>query len=147
LIYGAYYAVDAFFWLSGLLMAYIFVKELVSKNGKVRWALVYFHRFYRILPLYMFCLFLSWAFIKYCGDGPLWFGADGFNNDCKRYWWTNLLFLNNFLPDGDGSGCLGQAWYLANDMQFFIISPPILYCYHRISRVCGWFAILCGVVC
>ena len=23
--------------------------------------------------------------------------------------------------------CLGVTWYLANDMQFFLIAPPIIY--------------------
>ena len=23
--------------------------------------------------------------------------------------------------------CLGQTWYLANDMQMFLIAPPIIY--------------------
>jgi peptidoglycan/LPS O-acetylase OafA/YrhL len=72
LVYGALYAVDTFFWLSGLLMAYLFVRELQAKDGKVPWGMVYFHRFWRILPLYMFALFTSWAYLKYLGDSPLW---------------------------------------------------------------------------
>ena len=71
LIYGAYYAVDAFFWMSGLLMAFLFIKELNARNGKVNWGLVYFHRFWRILPIYMFVLFLIWSYTRYIGDGPL----------------------------------------------------------------------------
>jgi hypothetical protein len=33
LIYTALYAVDVFFWLGGLLMAFLFVKELQAKDG------------------------------------------------------------------------------------------------------------------
>jgi peptidoglycan/LPS O-acetylase OafA/YrhL len=71
LIYGAFYAVDTFFWLSGLLMALLFIKELVGRKGRLNWPLVYFHRFWRILPIYMFVLFLTWAFVAYVGDGPI----------------------------------------------------------------------------
>jgi peptidoglycan/LPS O-acetylase OafA/YrhL len=116
LIYGAFYAVDTFFWLSGLLMAFLFIRELDTRNGKVNWFLVYFHRFWRILPLYMFILFLTWSYQRYLGNGPIWFGADTGNNPCKDYWWSNMLFINNFVPDGKTSGCLGWSWYLANDM-------------------------------
>lgn len=27
--------------------------------------------------------------------------------------------------------CLGWSWYLANDMQFYVISPLLLYVIHR----------------
>jgi peptidoglycan/LPS O-acetylase OafA/YrhL len=144
MFYGAFFAVDTFFWLSGFLMAYFFIMEYNSK-GRMHWAYIYIHRFYRILPAFMFCLFLTWAFMKYIGNGPVWGRGDILNNDCKNYWWTNLLFLNNFIPDGDGSGCMGWTWYLANDMQFFLITPIILHIYHKISKALGWF-ILMGLV-
>mmetsp|Transcript_21070 Transcript_21070/g.3411 ORF Transcript_21070/g.3411 Transcript_21070/m.3411 type:complete len:186 (+) Transcript_21070:1296-1853(+) len=49
-----------------------------------------------------------------------------------------MIFLNNFIPNGDGNQCMGWAWYLANDMQFFLISPLIIYVYHKVSRSLGW---------
>ena len=146
-VYGAYYAVDAFFWLSGLLMAFLFVKELKARDGKVNWLLLYFHRFWRILPIYMFTLFLIWSYQRYIGDGPLFWNIDTGNDDCKDYWWTNMLFLNNFIPDGKLSSCMGWSWYLANDMQFFIISPPILWLYHKVSKFLGWFLIFGLIIC
>jgi peptidoglycan/LPS O-acetylase OafA/YrhL len=144
MIYGAEYAVDVFFWLSGFLVAYFFIMEYNAKN-RMNWVYIYVHRFYRILPAYMFCLFLTWAFLKYIGNGPVWFIGDGLNNECKNYWWTNLIFLNNFIPDGDGSGCMGWSWYMANDMQFFLITPIILFLYHRIHKLIGW-SLLMGLV-
>ncbi len=144
MVYGARFAVDVFFWLSGFLMAYLFIMEYNAKK-RMNWIYIYVHRFYRILPAYMFCLFLTWAFLKYIGNGPMWYDGDIINNDCKNYWWTNLLFLNNFIPDGDGNGCMGWSWYLANDMQFFLITPVILYIYHKIHKLIGW-AILLGLV-
>jgi peptidoglycan/LPS O-acetylase OafA/YrhL len=152
MIYAAPYAVDTFFWLGGLLMAFLFVKEMQAKNGRVKWGLVYFHRFWRILPPYMFALFLAWCYVKYLGDGPIFYNADGINPQCKDYWWANMLFINNFIPDGKFvGGCFGWAWYLADDMQFFLITPPILYLYHRFHKVIGWAAIgamlLCHIIC
>ena len=31
--------------------------------------------------------------------------------------------------------CLGQTWYLGNDMQFFIISPPIIFIMWKSPKV------------
>ena len=49
---------------------------------------------------------------------------------CESTWWWNLLYINNFadkIDSSHGSGCIGWTWYLADDMQFFIISPLIIY--------------------
>jgi peptidoglycan/LPS O-acetylase OafA/YrhL len=72
IVYGAFYSVDVFFWMSGLLLAYLFIKELVARDGKVTWGMMYFHRFWRILPPYMFVFFSYWALMRYVGDGPIW---------------------------------------------------------------------------
>lgn len=148
IIYGGFWAVDSFFWLSGLLMSFLLMQTLTSK-GKLSpggWLYMYGHRFYRILPAYMFVMFLTWALLKYSGNGPLWINGDSFNNPCHDYWWTNLLFINNFVPSS-GQTCLAQSWYLANDMQFFLISPPIFFLYHHVARLLGWLSVLALCIC
>ena len=42
--------------------------------------------------------------MPYIGSGPL-FNVQTFppyKDDCYNYWWTYVLFLNNFIPDGKG---------------------------------------------
>ncbi|CAG9332898.1 unnamed protein product [Blepharisma stoltei] len=131
------YAVDSFFWLSGLLVGYLLILE-INNSKKMNWPMVYIHRYLRIIPLYMFVLLFFWALQKHIGGGPLWFEGDNINAGCKNHWWTNLLFVNNVVPDWKGSSCLNQSWYLANDMQFFILTPPILYIYHKYNKYFGW---------
>mmetsp|Transcript_14699 Transcript_14699/g.2421 ORF Transcript_14699/g.2421 Transcript_14699/m.2421 type:complete len:110 (+) Transcript_14699:104-433(+) len=72
IIYGGEYGVDVFFWMSGFLMAYFFIGQLTRKSSLsyYEWFMVYFHRFFRILPAYMFTLFFAWSYIKYMGYGP-----------------------------------------------------------------------------
>jgi hypothetical protein len=41
---------------------------------------------------------------------------------------------------------MGWAWYLSNDMQFFVITPPMLWAYHNVSRIIGWVWILCLIL-
>ena len=140
IVYGAFYAVDTFFWMGGFLLAYLLVKEIKAKK-RLNWFMVYFHRFWRLVPLFMFVTFLVWAFQGYGQEGPLWFEEDESSAGCADYWWTNLIFLNNFLPNGKRSYCLAVSWYMSNDMQFYIITPVIIYVYVKFQRAYGWIAI------
>jgi peptidoglycan/LPS O-acetylase OafA/YrhL len=47
---GAFYAVDIFFFLSSFLGVYLMLEKLYPKRGKMNYGLLYFHRFYRLLP-------------------------------------------------------------------------------------------------
>lgn len=33
----------------------------------------------------------------FLGEGPLWYGSQ-VRTPCDSYWWTNLLYINNFHP-------------------------------------------------
>ena len=145
-VYGAEFAVDTFFWMSGHLLTFLFLQNLQTHETlrPIEWLWLYLHRLYRIVPSYLYILLLMWTAIKYLGSGPLWFQQSDLDIDCEKYWWTNMLFINNFLPNGDGNLCLPQSWYLANDMQFFILTPPLLYVYHKWKRWVGW-ALLIGL--
>lgn len=123
-------SVDTFFWLSGFLIGYLLITE-INNGRKMNWSIVYIHRYLRLTPLLLFCVLFFWAFQKHIGSGPMFFNGDFLNNPCKNYWWADILYLNNMIPDYETSTCLGQTWYLANDMQFFIITPPVLYFYHN----------------
>ncbi|GBM82276.1 Nose resistant to fluoxetine protein 6, partial [Araneus ventricosus] len=66
------------------------------------------------------------------GSGPLW-PEDAADKFCTKNWWWNLLYINNFQPQGEQ--CFPWAWYLANDMQFYIISPLFLITLWRWPKV------------
>jgi hypothetical protein len=34
---------------------------------------------------------------KYWGDGPFWPQQGVETNECEKTWWTNLLYVNNFV--------------------------------------------------
>ncbi|OMJ91137.1 hypothetical protein SteCoe_6401 [Stentor coeruleus] len=152
LVYGSFYAVDTFFWLSGFLMAYIFLTDLEGSltMNPSKILKVYIHRYLRITPVYMFCLFFFWTLQEYLGNGPLYIGIeDYFFPECKEYWWTNMLYLNNLIPDGKGNGCFGIGWYLAVDMQLSLLTPIIIFLYARVKKVIGWVMIsfFCAIGC
>jgi peptidoglycan/LPS O-acetylase OafA/YrhL len=60
-------------------------------------------------------------------SGPFWNLLDADQSFCNKYWWTNLLYINNFYPSDNRGGCYAVAWYLANDVQFFILVPWIVW--------------------
>ncbi|BFZ20623.1 hypothetical protein BsWGS_23662 [Bradybaena similaris] len=124
-IANALVSVDTFFTLSGLLTAFVALNEMKKTGWKINWPLYYFHRFWRLTPPYMLTVLTVMGLMQYLGSGALWNPvqpADRVN--CEKNWWTNLLYVNNLVrPD---NMCCGHTWYLANDMQFFIISPLMI---------------------
>jgi len=113
------FSVETFLLLSGLLIAYTMFKDM-EKYRKFRILYFYIYRFFRIMPLYYLFIFLAIKVLPKLGSGPVYNWRLLSYDTCQQYWWTNILFINNFIPV---LSCLGHTWYMAIDMQFFIISP------------------------
>ena len=94
------------------------------------------------MPL-AFAIAFTAAFPMFMSYGPFYY-LDYESQACRDYGWRNLLYINNYF---EGAGCLGQTWYLANDMQFYILSP-ILFLPLWKSRKYGLFnaALIYGVL-
>ncbi|KAL8613989.1 hypothetical protein ACOMHN_023224 [Nucella lapillus] len=122
-ITNATVSVDSFFVLSGLLVAYLTLKEMKKRQGKLNWFLFYFHRFWRLTPAYMLCLMVYACLSIYWSQGPFRPEKLPDGDFCADNWWTNLLYVNNLVNIKEP--CFGVSWYLANDMQFYILSPLI----------------------
>jgi len=134
-------SVDIFFYLSGFLVAYMVLKEMKAKRGRVPWGLFYFHRYWRLTPVYAFVVLIYTTLSPYMIRGPFHFLYRDQKTDlCDKYWWTNFLYINNFYPASSNEQCLGWSWYLANDMQFYIFTPIILLLYYRSKRA-GWILV------
>ena len=124
---NALVSVDSFFALSGLLMSYLVFKELDRTKPKQIPGFLgkfYFHRYWRLTPPYMLFMLAYVPLIKYMGDGPFW-AYEGMEwKECEETWYYNLLYINNLQPY-EKPMCMEWSWYLANDMQFFWVSPFI----------------------
>jgi peptidoglycan/LPS O-acetylase OafA/YrhL len=127
---NGFFAVDSFFFLSGALVSYLTLREMERKKGRFPVITYYIHRYLRLTMVYAFVLFFWWTLTVYLGSGPEWYllaGKGSANYEaCNKYWWTNILYINNFYPWKLGDECMGWTWYLANDMQFFILAPLVL---------------------
>ncbi|XP_052271263.1 nose resistant to fluoxetine protein 6-like [Dreissena polymorpha] len=135
------YSVDTFFFLSGLLVCYLALKEL-SERGRINWFYYILHRYWRLTPVYAICLMFFTTIYRLLVSGPFhWVALDPDGplyhavEQCRNYWWSNLLYINNLYPNYGQDGCFAWAWYLANDMQFYIaLSPWVIILLHRYRK-------------
>ncbi|XP_071103158.1 O-acyltransferase like protein-like [Haliotis cracherodii] len=125
IITNATLSVDSFFLLSGLLVTYLFLKETEKAGGlKVKHMILYYvHRYLRLTPIYAYVIFINTFLVVYLTDGPTWMGSAD-SQFCVDNWWTNLLYINNVYREK--TKCLGWGWYLAGDMQFYVVAPLAL---------------------
>lgn len=93
----------------------------------------------RLLPLYAAVLASYVFLIPLLGSGPFWYLFDGpAISNCVSYWWTNLLFMNNFLPlknNWEGSCAPWTSIFIAVDMQLCILAPLAVMLYLQYAYV------------
>jgi len=123
---NAFFAVDSFFFLSAVLVAYLTLREMDRRNGRFPFLHFYIHRYLRLTPTYAFVLFFAWALTSNMAYGPGIAFSPSVMGDCSKVWWTNFLYINNLYPWKELDECMRWTWYLANDMQFYAISPVIV---------------------
>ncbi|CAF1288675.1 unnamed protein product [Rotaria sordida] len=130
IIINALYGVDTFFLISAMLVT-LSLMRMLKKNGMPKWyfwPLMYLERYLRLIPPYIMIFLLYIYVVPYIGRGPLW-TTENFpmkNADCHDYWWAYFLLVNNFVPGGKGTRCLGYYWYVSNDFQLFLIAPFLI---------------------
>jgi peptidoglycan/LPS O-acetylase OafA/YrhL len=113
--------------------------------------MIVLHRFLRIWPMYISTLLFFWVLIPLGGNGPIFFQYYRTQSSyCEKYWWSHLLFINNIYPWTGEEDCMGWTWYLPNDMQFFFISPPIIYLFYHRRRlalfIVGFIQLACYTI-
>ena len=98
------------------------------------------NRAIRLLPLYFFTLVFFWRFmVLFGGEGPLFFEYQNYGQ-CDSQWLWHLLFVNNLIPWNAIDGCMSWTWYIACEMQFFLLMPVLVENYYT-NRKCFWVAL------
>lgn len=151
------FAVNSFFTITGLLTSYLTFKQNQSHSfitSPAKWLAFIIYRYLRLMPMYALIVLYTKTLAKFAGSGPLWdYGTSALaqRRACEQESWLwTLLFAANFKPPLQH--CIPSAWYLANDFQFFIVTPVFLALLHRrprlgqrILRACALLAYLLGV--
>lgn len=128
---------------------------LFLREGKLDVLSLYLHRFARLTPLFGASILISTTILRFFGSGPFWpTMLHFFHGQCKRYWWSALLYIQNFVNQNEiviifrclvrtkhfssklnsssfSIQCFRHSWYLSLDMQLFIIAPAIVYLMYR----------------
>ncbi|KAJ5067984.1 o-acyltransferase [Anaeramoeba ignava] len=146
IIPGGEFGVDTFFFLSGFLVSYLTLKKVNQNNGKfIHLGKFYLHRYIRLAPTFVFVLFFSYTLAPYLGYGPVWeLTRNWLQKNCEKYWWTNMLLINNFHPTFSKQ-CMNHLWYLANDCQFYVLVPIFVYAFYR-KKLFGWITSLATII-
>ncbi|XP_050440692.1 nose resistant to fluoxetine protein 6-like isoform X2 [Adelges cooleyi] len=117
--------VETFFVISGFLTYHVVIKE-IERTKSFSLVIMLFYRWLRIFPVYASLIAVYVFALPYIGDGPLWKSIVYKESErCKISWWSNLIFLNNYLSTDNF--CIIPSWYLACDMHFFLLGSLLTY--------------------
>ena len=101
---------DVFFFVSGFLGAYLMVQKMYPREGRINVLMLYFHRFYRLVPAILALTLIALFLFIHFGGGPIFYASarTGVVEPCEKYWWSNFLFIQNLYPGNKGQ-CQGQC--------------------------------------
>lgn len=134
LVGNATFSVDTFFFISGLLIVYLYHKNSFSVNGEKQerklgnpvqeatFAIIY--RYLRLTPAYFFVVVGNELALRWTYDKSVFQPGIIDHITCNQYWYRNIFYVNNWFPFNEM--CMIWSWYLANDMQFYIIAIILL---------------------
>ncbi|CAI2359891.1 unnamed protein product [Moneuplotes crassus] len=143
-----YYSVDVFFFLSAFLASYLMISKFSNpsrcQEGRrtkcFNIPMVYLHRLIRVVPSILLFTVMMLTLAEFTGSGPIWYITldNFFLEPCRKSWWTNIVFITSWY---EGPECLGQLWYLADEMTFFLFVPFIVLAYIN-KKVIGYIIVV-----
>ncbi|KOB74995.1 putative conserved plasma membrane protein [Operophtera brumata] len=83
------------------------------------------YRVVRLTPAYAFVIGLNEIALRWTHDNTVFEPAIYDHITCDKYWWRNILYINNLYPQKDM--CMVWSWYMANDTQFYVVGIILLY--------------------
>merc|ERR1712196_687448 len=93
------------------------------------------NRWLRLTPLLLFLIFTTSQLAPMLNKdgGPYWASLSSetsiIGTSCSTDWWKDILYINNF--KSTQPPCFGHTWYLANDMQFSLFCPLLVWVYTK----------------
>lgn len=131
----AYFASDVFFFMSGFLAIYSMLK--LRNYNAIAVVKQYARRLFRLIPIIAFVLFTAKYLIPRFVEGPMCQRYNQQFDDCDKYFWTNLLLINNLYPAHLGSSCMPWTWFISCDFQMFLLVPLIAVVFQK-TKIGGY---------
>ncbi|XP_029054871.2 nose resistant to fluoxetine protein 6-like [Osmia bicornis bicornis] len=123
-------SVDTFFFISGFLVVYGYLKLQRNVNNVsfsrdvMIFISVIIKRYIRVTPTYLIIILLGIISFAWVEKFSLMYFDEPIHELCSKYWWRNILYINNLFEWNDM--CLTWSWYIADNMQFFVFSIFVL---------------------
>nr|XP_027206252.1 nose resistant to fluoxetine protein 6-like [Dermatophagoides pteronyssinus] len=119
-IFKGFFAVETFFYLSGMLTSYSALKYTRSNYRNLNKTTYLLLRYLRLTPqLILFMLIMT--LLPPMFDGPIWSQLmTSISDQCSKTWWHNLIYMQNLIDIDNMCGL--HTWYLAADMQLHWLS-------------------------
>jgi len=113
--------VDLFFFLSGFVIAYPFLKAAAAGTAPPGWRHFAYRRFIKIVPSYVasMALLIGFGYVHFTSLG-----------DALWHLGTHLTFIHTWFVSTAGS-INGVLWSLAVEVQFYLLFPLIWWCFRR----------------
>ena len=148
LLPGGYLGVDIFFIISGYLITFLILKELINKNS-FSFKSFYIKRVRRILPVLLLVIFVtipfSWIYL-FPSDLVSFSKSILFSLGFSSNFYFHLSSLDYGSPEGLQKPFL-HTWSLSIEEQFYIIFPVCLFLIYKYTRKNIFlFFIICFVV-
>ncbi|XP_076320938.1 O-acyltransferase like protein-like [Tachypleus tridentatus] len=142
-VWNSLVQVDSFFFLTGVTLVYTTVKKQKGTNGHLNLVRYVIHRYLRLTPPMMLVTSLMFI-LPLISSGPFWNSVvEREIQKCRNTWWANMFYFSNFL--NPRNTCLTPYWYLAADMQLYLISPVVLITLYKWPRM-GFGLITFGIL-
>lgn len=138
-----------FYWITGFVGSFQLLKR-IHHNGEV-WpahpAKIFFERYLRLIPLYVFMIFFLWKFISlFGGAGPKFYQFET-SHGCADSWIWHFLMLNNIAPWEAPDYCIEETWYIANDFWFMVAGLHLLEKFRTNRNMFFGLSIMLSVFC
>lgn len=149
-VFSASIVMHSFYVMTGFIVSYKFFQYMEKNPDFDHRKLIkdIINRLMRICPLYLFFIFFSSTWLTHVGSGPIWkLATEVERTHCRKNWWTNLLFINNYVNADEP--CFLQSFFLSVDFQMLLIALimfSIIWKYPRSVKFIFSFALIYSFV-
>ncbi|EAT39710.1 AAEL008518-PA, partial [Aedes aegypti] len=137
IIVNGFQIISTFIVLGGFVFTVMFVQKMQETGRKPGWVeivMITVNRYIRLTPVYGLLLLFEATWYIRLHDGPFWRrGAETELTFCRRNWWINLLYFNNYYKQEEP--CMQHSWYLACDFQLSIVGLILVTAILRFPKI------------